>query len=444
MNNQKIQMIRRITQAISFFFFAGVFAQAFSGLRQIYILLIKHDFSWAKIQPFWTPLAIVAVLSILLGRFFCGWFCAFGACNDFLFALSKKLFPKNQLRLNQKFDSYFKYLKYVVLVLIIVCVWTFNLIPADAFDPWAAFARLGNVFHNGFSWGLLVLALIGSGGMVIERFFCRYLCPLGAVLALLSKIKPTTIQKPSSHCGHCQLCSNSCPMNINLAAVETVPGGECIRCLKCVSVCRQANPRLHLFRKSLDAMTYVFAAIILFTVINYTKPPALSNSSVTAGHSFTVRQAAPAMQPTLASNQAPEEAKVIINQQVAGVSNVTHSTTSSSAPKPKPTSAPAPVPAANKIYHDGTYEGEADGFRPGLKVAVTVKKDQIVAIQIQSEYESRGFKEKPLQAIPQAIIQSQSTAVDAVSGATYTSRGIIAAVTAALNKARINPVTNGG
>jgi hypothetical protein len=78
-------------------------------------------------------------------------------------------------------------------------------------------------------------------------------------------------------------------MNINLAAVETVPGGECIRCLKYVSVCRQANPRLHLFRKSLDAMTYVFAAIILFTVINYTKPPALANSSVTTDYQGTIQ-----------------------------------------------------------------------------------------------------------------------------------------------------------
>jgi NosR/NirI family nitrous oxide reductase transcriptional regulator len=400
MNNQKIQTIRRIAQVLSFFFFAGIFSQAFNGFQQIYQLIIKHNLSLDKIQMFLVPLTIVAVLSILFGRFFCGWFCAFGAFNDFLFALSQKLFPKKQSRLNQKFDSYLKYLKYVILILIIVFVWTFNLIATDAFDPWVAFAQLGNIFQNGFSWSLLVLALIGVGAMMIERFFCRYLCPLGAMLAILSKLKLTSIYKPSAHCNNCKLCSVSCPMNINLASVETVNSSECISCLKCVSVCHQDNPRLNLFSKSFNTMTYVFAALILFLIINLKGRSVLPDSPVSAGQSFNVTTVS-----------AP------VSQQAV---------------------------TTKKIYNDGVYEGQANGFRPGLKVAVTIKNDKIAAINIISEHESRGFKEEPMQTIPQAIIKSQSTKVDAISGATFTSRGIMNAVNNALDQARINPVTYGG
>jgi NosR/NirI family nitrous oxide reductase transcriptional regulator len=400
MNNKTVQTIRRIAQVLSFFFFAGVFSQAFNGFQQIYKLIVKHNLSFDKIQMFLVPLTIVVVLSILFGRFFCGWFCAFGAFNDFLFALSKKLFPKNRLRLNQKLDWFIKYLKYVVLAAIVIFVWTLNLIATDSFDPWSAFAQLDSIFQTGFSWALLVLALIGVGAMLIERFFCRYLCPLGAILAIISKIKLTTITKPGAQCNNCKLCSVSCPMNINLASVETVNSSECISCLKCISVCHKENPRLNLFSKSINTTAYIFAAIILFLVINFKGCPGLLGSPVKASQS-SHEKAVPAL----------------VGRQVA---------------------------ATNKIYNDGVYEGEAVGFRPGLKVAVTIKNDKIAAIKILSEHESRRFKEEPIQKIPEAIIKTQSTKVDAISGATFTSRGIMNAVDDALDKARIKSVTYGG
>jgi NosR/NirI family nitrous oxide reductase transcriptional regulator len=395
MNNKMIQTVRRIAQVLSFLFCAGIFSQAFSGVGQIYQqIIIKHNFSLAEIQLF-LPLAIVIVLDVLFGRFFCGWFCAFGAFNDFLFAVSKKLFPQKRFRVNQKLDSYLKYLKYVALAAIVVFGWTFNLIATDTFDPWIAFARLGNIFGNGFSMGLLVLGLIGVGAMLIERFFCRYLCPLGALLAILSKIKLTSIHKPGAQCNNnCKLCSVSCPMNINLASIDTVNSGECISCLKCISVCRRENVRINIFSKRFNTMTYVVAAIILFLIINFKGRPVLTDSFVRASQSSKART-------------------VPATRQVA---------------------------VTKKNYNDGVYEGEADGFQPGLKVAVTVKNDQIVAIKIIGDHESRGFKEEPMQKIPQAIIKSQSTKVDAVSGATFTSRGIMNAVENALNKAKIKTV----
>lgn len=90
-----------------------------------------------------------------------------------------------------------------------------------------------------------------------------------------------------------------------------------------------------------------------------------------------------------------------------------------------------------KKYNDGTFSGEADGFQPALIVNVTISNDKIVNINIVEHNESEGFFEKPFETIPSDIINKQSLSVDTISGATYTSNGIINAVKAALEKAKI-------
>lgn len=88
---------------------------------------------------------------------------------------------------------------------------------------------------------------------------------------------------------------------------------------------------------------------------------------------------------------------------------------------------------------DGVYEGEANGFRPGLTVSVTVKGNKITSIEITNHNEVNSrYYQKAMDAVPQEIIDSQSLEVDAVSGATFTSTGIVNAVNDALSKAVIS------
>ena len=86
-------------------------------------------------------------------------------------------------------------------------------------------------------------------------------------------------------------------------------------------------------------------------------------------------------------------------------------------------------------YIDGTYQGEASGYGPNLKVQVTVSSGKISDIKIASNNETPGFCEKPFEIVPKEIIQKQNTNVDTVSGATYSSKGIIKAVNNALKGA---------
>lgn len=92
-----------------------------------------------------------------------------------------------------------------------------------------------------------------------------------------------------------------------------------------------------------------------------------------------------------------------------------------------------------KQFKDGVYWGEATGFRPGLKVSVEIKDNKITDIQVTEHNEENArFYAKPIEQIPHRIISAQSTDVDTISGATFTSVGIINAVNNALSKALIS------
>lgn len=109
--------------------------------------------------------------------------------------------------------------------------------------------------------------------------------------------------------------------------------------------------------------------------------------------------------------------------------------------QPVTTETPAPVePTAGQTrYNDGTYTGTADGYRPGLVVEIVIKNDTIVSVTVIDHNEkNERFWGYPVEAVPQWIIEAQSTDVDTVSGATYTSRGIKNAVDDALSKALAN------
>jgi len=82
--------------------------------------------------------------------------------------------------------------------------------------------------------------LLGFVGLsiVVERFWCRYLCPLGAILAWTNRISLWRIRVNESDCISCGLCTRACPMDLDVPR-EVERGGECIRCRACVHACRR-------------------------------------------------------------------------------------------------------------------------------------------------------------------------------------------------------------
>ena len=185
---KKSQIIRHSIQLILFLLLPGLYAMTFSELKTVYQMISGGNFNFLQAFPSLVEFVAVMGITLLMGRWFCGWLCAFGAYNDLIYFISKKVF-KVKFKVDEKVDSILKYVKYVVLIFIIILSWTMGSNILESISPWDAFGQitdLSTVFSS-LLIGLILLVLITIGAAFIERFFCRYLCPLGAVFSIISK-----------------------------------------------------------------------------------------------------------------------------------------------------------------------------------------------------------------------------------------------------------------
>jgi polyferredoxin len=201
------------------------------------------------------------VFALIFGRSFCGNLCPFGGLFEFVGKLTKKKFM-----LPPAVDKPLRYLKYVILVLITYMAWKTATLWISPYDPYAAFAHVwkGAEVFNEYFIGFLILVACLLLSLVYERFFCKYLCPAGALYGVVSKISPLKIKR--NPCINCRKCSMKCPMNIDVAKCDTVNSAECIACGICVNVC--PNPAKYIgfsfFRKSTKPLTIVLITAIVF------------------------------------------------------------------------------------------------------------------------------------------------------------------------------------
>lgn len=359
--------------------------------------VINQSFSFVGNLPQLIEVIAVIPATIVFGRAFCGWMCAFGTLGDMLYLISNRFF-KIKFKMNEKLDRVLKYFKFVLLAFLIAVVWTFDITIFTGANPWnafgvlATFGKFPDVSYalTEFTIGTLILVAIIIASFFVERFFCRYLCPLGAVFSIVSKLKFVKISKLSQKCGSCRICTNSCAMGIQLYKHDKIDSGECIHCYKCVSACPRNNVAINIGKEDMRTGVAAALAVTCMTGLYY------------AG--------------TIACN-------------ASGTVNTITSTKSTS------------KSSESQIYADGTYEGSGTGFRGAVtNVSVTIENDIIKDIKVVSYGDDAPYFNRAYNSIANQILSSQSTEVDAVSGATYSSVGIMDAVADALEKAKITPV----
>ena len=428
-----LAVLRFIVQAISLVFLPGIFIMVFSGMKQIYVALINGDFSLFTLYPQLIAAITVIPFTMLLGRFFCGWMCAFGSMGEWLYALPR-LLKKKRLRKELQVDRYLKFIKYIVLTATVIFLWTIK-INIPAISPWDAFAQLPD-FNSAiqlYAAGSAVLLLIIIGSIFIERFYCRYLCPLGAFFTIISRLRILKINKPTLKCGKCRICTSACPMGIPLYKYEKVKTGECIGCARCVEVCPRKNAELTAYGEGINPV--LASAIAIVAITGLYSLESLANDRLSA---FNTQ----GMITTISSNNAvtnngQDSANSIILPESSQSSSASSKPSQSSSSNSQASSTPSSALTTTQKYKDGTYTGIGTGYRPNLSVTVTITSGKISSIQIGSNRETPSFANMPFNLIPKKIISSQSSKVDAVSGATRTSSGIMEAVSNALSKAAI-------
>jgi ferredoxin len=222
-----------------------------------------------KIEPGTIVLfAGFVVLSLVLSRFFCGWFCAFGALQGVFGSLGKKLFGR-RFTVPVKLDRILRWVKYPVLVGIVFLTWKTGTLIIRPYDPLAAYGHLTaglDALMTEFTVGFFMLIAIVVSSALFERAFCKYVCPLGALSAILSRIPLFRIRRVPSTCISCAKCDAVCPMNVDVSGAEAIASSECISCMECVTACpvKPASLVISLGGKTLKVGMTVLAGFIIY------------------------------------------------------------------------------------------------------------------------------------------------------------------------------------
>jgi len=203
-----------------------------------YWLLTGHV---APVHPAAMFLLITFVaISFLFRKAFCSWLCPIGTISEALARLGQKLFRHN-FRLHRWIDIPLRGLKYLLLGFF---VWAVSSMSASAIasfmhSPYGVIAdvKMLNFFRHLGEGGLIVLGVLVVASIFVQNFWCRYLCPYGALLGLTSIFSPARIRRNPDACIDCAKCAKACPSSLPVDKLITIKSAECTGCLECVAVC---------------------------------------------------------------------------------------------------------------------------------------------------------------------------------------------------------------
>jgi len=179
-------------------------------------------------------MSIVFVLSILFGPVFCGWVCPLGTIQEWIGKLGRKIFKKKYNRfVPSKLDKILRYVRYGVLIWVVYVTARSGYLLFAQVDPYNALFTFWSDEVEIPSLIILAITLILS--LFVERPWCKYACPYGALLGLTNKIRLFKIRRNTTTCISCNKCTKNCPMNIPVADKEVVTDHQCISCYECTS-----------------------------------------------------------------------------------------------------------------------------------------------------------------------------------------------------------------
>ena len=190
--------------------------------------LAQNLIVFGTVPYFW--IGMIALYGLAAGRGFCGWFCPFGTLNDLL------SFRKTRIR------NALSYTKFLVLIGTLIAAWAFadtifcKLCPVASLEASLPYLFMGVAKVNRpflIHMGTLAATLVGM--VVVARFWCRYLCPMGALLSLFNRVSFLRLKLNKNRCSGCAACSSSCPMGIE--PHTQYDSHNCIKCGRCVDDC---------------------------------------------------------------------------------------------------------------------------------------------------------------------------------------------------------------
>lgn len=179
-------------------------------------------------------------ISLLFRKAFCGWLCPVGTVSEMLWRLGRRLFHRN-FRMPRWADVPLRALKYALLGLFLFAVGTMSVTAIAAFleGPYGIIddVKMLNFFRYLGVTGAVALGLLAVASIFAQNFWCRYLCPYGALTGLAALLSPARIRREPGTCIDCAKCAKACPSLLPVDRLITVRSAECTACLECVAVC---------------------------------------------------------------------------------------------------------------------------------------------------------------------------------------------------------------
>lgn len=226
-------------------------------------------------------LAITAT-GVFLKKAFCGWLCPVGTLSESLWMLGQKLFSRS-LTVPRWLDYPLRSLKYLLLGFFGWAVMAMDLpgVISFIYSPYNKMAdvKMYQFFAEVSPLVLGTLAALMVFSIVIKNFWCRYLCPYGALLGMASLLSPLKITRTATTCVDCELCTRVCPANIKVHKAGRVWSDECMSCMECVNVCPVKDTlEMKLSQRSRPVPPFVFAILLVGIFV------AITGAAMLTGH----------------------------------------------------------------------------------------------------------------------------------------------------------------
>ncbi len=245
------------------------------------LMNLKYFFITGRVPPVHPAamylLGAFLLISILLKKAFCAWLCPVGTLSEYLWKLGRRTFRRN-FTLPRWLDIPLRGLKYLLLGLFVYVIAKMDARAIADFlgSPYGLIAdvKMLNFFRFMGETAAITIGVLAILSIFIQNFWCRFLCPYGALMGLASLFSPAKIRRNEEACIDCAKCAKACPSQLPVDQLVQIRSAECTACLECVAVCPAKEalsfelPR----RKRLSPVAVAAAIAILFLgLVGYAK-----------------------------------------------------------------------------------------------------------------------------------------------------------------------------
>jgi len=194
-------------------------------------------------------LIAIILMSFFIGKSFCSWFCPIGFLSelvaDFGEKISIKLFNR-RIKLIMFIDYPLRSIKYLFLLFFVNVIFfsmneTALKIFLDGNYNLMSDIKMYYFFANISPFAFTTISILFFLSIIFRNFWCRYLCPYGALLGILGLLSPLKIKRNESLCIDCTKCAKVCPSFIKVDKIKTVISDECVSCYQCIDACPVNN-----------------------------------------------------------------------------------------------------------------------------------------------------------------------------------------------------------